>query len=90
MTCGGESHIEVHEMQVNRVPSGRERLEEVIGMRKIGYPVGEKVMRKSMKQRKMVDSDRGMFKWNQQEHEKRQTSERESPDRVNKFELRFE
>ena len=29
---------------------GGERLEEVIGMRKIGYPVGEKVMRKSMKQ----------------------------------------
>ena len=29
-------------------------------MGKIGYLVGEKVMRKSMKQRKMVDSDRGM------------------------------
>ncbi len=28
-------------------------------MRKIGYPVEEKAMRKSMKQRKMVDSDRG-------------------------------
>ena len=28
---------------------GRERLEEVIGMRKIGYPVGEKVMRGSTK-----------------------------------------
>lgn len=29
---------------------GRESHEKVIGMRKIGYPVGEKVMRKSMKQ----------------------------------------
>lgn len=38
---------------------GGERLEKVIGMKKIGYPVGEKVMRKLMKQRKMVDSDRG-------------------------------
>lgn len=28
---------------------GGERLEEVIGMRKIGYPVGEKVMRGSTK-----------------------------------------
>ena len=28
---------------------GRERLEEVIGMRKIGYPVEEKVMRGSTK-----------------------------------------
>lgn len=32
------------------MPCRGERLEEVIGMRKIGYPVGEKVMRKSMKQ----------------------------------------
>ena len=35
-----------------------------------------------------MDSDRGRFKWNQQEQEKRWTSERESPDRVNKFGLR--
>lgn len=32
-----------------------ENYEEVIGMRKIGYPVGEKVMSKSIKQRKLVD-----------------------------------
>ena len=67
-----------------------ESYEKVIGMRKIGYLVGEKVMSKSMKQRKMVDSDRGKPRQNQQDNENWWTLIRESPDRVNKFELRFE
>ena len=57
MACGEESYEE--ENTKNQMTSRGENYEEVIGMRKIGYPVGEKAMRKSMKQRKMVDSDRG-------------------------------
>ena len=61
-----------------------ESYEKVIGMRKIGYLVGEKVMSKSMKQRKMVDSDRGKPRQNQQDSEKQWTLVRKSPDRINK------
>ena len=61
-----------------------ESYEKVIGMRKIGNLVGEKVMSKSMKQRKMVDSDRGKPRQNQQDSEKQWTLVRKSPDRINK------
>ena len=67
-----------------------ESYEKVIGMRKIGNLVGEKVMSKSMKQRKTVDPGKKKSRQNQQDNENWWTLIRESPDRVNKFGLRFE
>ena len=61
-----------------------ENYEEVIGMRKIGYPVGEKVMSKSIKQRKLVDSDKEKSRQNQQDNEKQWTLTGECSNGINK------
>ena len=61
-----------------------ESYEEVIGMRKIGYLVGEKVMSKSMKQRKTVDSGKQKSRQNQQDNEKQWTLIGECSNGINK------
>lgn len=61
-----------------------ESYEKVIGMRKIGYPAEEKVLRKSMKQRKTVDSGKQKSRQNQQDNEKQWTLIGECSNGINK------
>ena len=66
-----------------------ESYEEVIGMRKIGYLVDlyqsdNKVMSKSMKQRKTVDSGKQKSRQNQQDNEKQWTLIGECSNGINK------